>query len=136
MSDQIPDKPKNKGGRPKGSSAPTIRAVLKARLMFEKHAEDALAVMVHILNDSDAEDAVRLKAANDILNRAYGTPVSVSLQHKIVSEDRESPISTGAISSAGTAELQALAQTLARFIESERDTIDITPTMPDGYPDS
>ena len=120
MSDQIPDKPKNKGGRPKGSSAPTIRAVLKARLLFEKHAEDA----------------VRLKAANDILNRAYGTPVSVSLQHKIVSEDRESPISTGAISSAGTAELQALAQTLARFIESERDTIDITPSMPEGYPDS
>lgn len=92
--------------------------------------------MVAIMRDEDADIAVRLKASNDILNRAYGTPVSVQVQEKIITDERESPISTGAISTAGTRDLEQLAATLARFIEAERATIDVTPAMPEGYPDA
>ena len=91
--------------------------------------------MVGIMRDVEVDPAIRLKASNDILNRAYGTPVSVQVQEKIITDERQSPISTGAISTAATAELEQLAAVLARFIESERATIDVTPVMPDNYPD-
>ena len=91
--------------------------------------------MVAIMRDEEADHAVRLKASNDILNRAYGTAVSVQVQEKIITDERQSPISTGAISTAGTKDLEQLAAVLARFIEAERNTLDVTPTMPNGYPE-
>ena len=125
---------KSKGGRPPGPATTTRRNVLAAQRMFQGFAKEALDTMVAIMRDEDADIAVRLKASNDILNRAYGTPVSVQVQEKIITDERESPISTGAISTAGTRDLEQLAATLARFIEAERATIDVTPAMPPEYP--
>lgn len=91
--------------------------------------------MVGIMRDPDADHAVRLKASNDVLARAYGTPVSVSVQHQIQERENVSPISTASISAAGTQELLALAQALSRYVEDKRDIIDVTPEMPPEYPD-
>lgn len=130
---------KKSPGRPPGSGGPqaiTRRNVLAAQKKFQEFEQRALEVMVEILNDTEADHAVRLKAANDIWNRSRGTPVSVSVQHQIQEREQQSPISTGAISTAGTRDLEQLAATLARFIEAERATIDVTPAMPEGYPDA
>jgi len=129
---------KKQRGRPPGTGGPTgltRRNVIAAQKKFQEYEERALEVMVEILNDQDADHAVRLKAANDIWNRSRGTPVSVSVNHQIQERETGSPISAGAISSTATKELEALAQTLARFVESEKATIDVTPTMPASYPD-
>ena len=125
-------------GRPPGTGGPTgltRRNVMAAQKKFQEYEERALEVMVEILNDTDADHAVRLKAANDIWNRSRGTPVSVSVQHQIQERETGSPVSTVALTGAATRDLEQLAQTLARFIEAERDTIDVTPQMPEDYPD-
>jgi len=103
--------------------------------MFQKYAEEAMLTMVEIMRDENADHAVRLKAANDIQNRAYGTPVNTQVQHKIIEDEKGSPVSTEAISSSGTKDLEMLAQTLARFIEQEKNTIEVNPQMPEEYPD-
>jgi len=129
---------KKKPGRPPGTGGPvglTRRNVMAAQKLFQEYEREALDVMVEIMRDVEADHAVRLKAANDIWNRSRGTPVSVSIQHQIQERENVSPISTGAISGAATAELEQLAAVLARFIESERATIDVTPVMPPEYPD-
>ena len=126
---------RKKPGRPPGPSSVTRRNVLNAQRMFQEYAEEAMLTMVEIMRDPDADHAVRLKAANDIQNRAYGTPVTTQVQHKIISDETGSPISTAAISAAGSKELEMLALTLARFVESEKNTLDVTPDMPPDYPD-
>ena len=124
-----------KPGRPPGPARTTRRNVMAAQKMFQQYAEEAMLTMVEIMRDPEADHAVRLKAANDIQNRAYGTPVSTPVQHKIIEDERGSPVSTEAISSTATRELELLAATLARFVEAEKATIDVTPEMPEGYPD-
>lgn len=126
---------KKKPGRPPGPATTTRRNVMAAQRMFQAYAEEAMLTMVEIMRDEEADHAVRLKAANDIQNRAYGTPVTTQVQHKIISDETGSPISTAAISAAGSKELEMLALTLARFVESEKNTLDITPDMPPEYPD-
>ena len=129
---------KRKPGRPPGTGGPqavTRRNVLAAQKMFQQYAEEAMHTMVEIMRDPDADHAVRLKAANDIQNRAYGTPVSTQVQHKIISDETGSPVNAQALTSAATPELEQLAQTLARFVEAERNTIEVTPEMPEDYPD-
>lgn len=128
---------KRKPGRPPGTGGPqavTRRNILAAQKMFQAYAEEAMLKIVDIMRDEDADHAVRLKAANDLLNRAYGTPVSTQVQHKIIEDERDTPINIAALTGAATRDLEQLAQTLARFIESERATIDVTPELPDDYP--
>jgi len=129
----------SKMGRPKGTTGipqkMTKAGVVAMRKKAMEYAEEALQTMVAIMRDEENDAAVRLKASNDVLNRAYGTPVSTQIQHKIIEDERGSPISTGAISTAGTKDLEQLAAVLARFIEAERNTLDVTPAMPDGYPE-
>jgi hypothetical protein len=127
---------KRKPGRPPGASGVTRRNVLTAQRMFQEYAQEALDTMVSIMRDPDADHAVRLKASNDVLARAYGTPVSVSVQHQIQERENVSPISTAHISTAGTAELLALAQALSRYVEDRDNIIDVTPEMPEDYPDN
>jgi len=128
---------KRKPGRPPGTTGATSvtrRNVLAAQRMFQQFAEESMNVMVEIMRDPEAEPAVRLKAANDIQNRAFGTPVSVSVQHQIQERENVSPVSAVALTGAATKELEQLALTLARFVEQERNTLDVTPEMPDNYP--
>jgi hypothetical protein len=127
-----------KMGRPKGSGGPqavTKRNVIAAQKMFQQYAEEAMLTMVDIMRDEENDAAVRLKAANDIQNRAYGTPVNTQVQHKIIQDETGSAISTTAISSAATSDLEMLAKTLARYVEAEKATIDVTPEMPEDYPE-
>lgn len=126
---------KRKAGRPPGPAKVTRRNVLAAQKMFQQYAEEAMLTMVAIMRDEDADHAVRLKAANDIQNRAYGTPVSTQVQHKIIEDETGSPVNTQALTSAATKELEQLAMVLARFVEQEKNTLDITPQMPEDYPD-
>mgnify|MGYP006987951142 CR=1 FL=1 len=130
---------KRSRGRPPGTGGPvglTRRNVMAAQKKFQEYEERALEVMVEILNDTDADHAVRLKAANDIWNRSRGTPVSVSVQHQIQERENVSPVSTTNISAAGTQELLALAQALSRYVEDKDNIIDVTPEMPHEYPDN
>lgn len=126
---------KKKPGRPPGPATTTRRNVLAAQRMFQQYAEEAMLTMVEIMRDEEADHAVRLKAANDIQNRAYGTPVTTQVQHKIIEDETGSPVSGQAISKAGTSELMALAQALSKYVEDNQNTIDITPEMPAEYPD-
>jgi hypothetical protein len=133
----VEESAKRKPGRPPGTGGPqavTRRNILAAQKMFQAYAEEAMLKIVDIMRDEDADHAVRLKAANDLLNRAYGTPVSTQVQHKIIEDERDTPINIAALTGAATRDLEQLAQTLARFIESERATIDVTPELPDDYP--
>ena len=125
---------RKKAGRPPGPSSVTRRNVLNAQKMFQQYAEEAMLTMVEIMRDEDADHAVRLKAANDIQNRAYGTPVSTQVQHKIIEDETGSPVSTTAISAAGTSELLKLAKALSRYVEDKDNIVDVTPQMPDDYP--
>ncbi len=109
--------------------------MLAAQRKFQEYEDRALEVMVEILNDTEADHAVRLKAANDVWNRSRGTPVSVSVQHQIQERETGSPVNTQALTSAATKELEQLAMVLARFVEQEKNTLDITPEMPEDYPD-
>lgn len=127
-------------GRPKGTGgAPqtmTKKGVWAARKMALVYAEEAIDKLVEVMRDENTDRNVQRQAANDLLNRAFGTPPSYQTVEKIVTDETGSPISTGAISTAGTRDLEQLAATLARFIEAERATIDVTPAMPEGYPDA
>jgi hypothetical protein len=125
---------KKKPGRPRGPAKTTQRNVRAAQRMFQQYAEEAMLVMVEIMRDPDADHAVRLKAANDIQNRAYGTPVSTQVQHKIIEGESESAVNSNAISQSATKELEQLAAVLARFVEQEKNTIEVNPKMPDDYP--
>lgn len=130
----------SKMGRPKGTTGipqkMTKTGVIALRKKAMVHAEEALETIVEIMRDTNNDSSVRLKAANDLLSRGFGTPVSMQVVEKIITDERQSPISSGAISTAGTRDLEQLAATLARFIEAERNTLDVTPAMPDGYPDA
>jgi hypothetical protein len=129
---------KRKPGRPPGPGSTTRRNVLAAQKMFQEYAQEALDTMVAIMRDPDADHAVRLKASNDVLARAYGTPVSVSVQHQIQERENVSPVDPLRIGNAATEDLQLLAQTLTKYLSesSNADVIDVTPTMPPEYPDN
>ena len=123
-----------KPGRPPGPAKTTRRNVMAAQKMFQQYAEEAMLTMVEIMRDPDTDAAVRLKAANDIQNRAYGTPVSTQVQHKIIEDETGSPVNMTAISTAGTSELLKLAQALSRYVEDKDNIVDVTPELPDNYP--
>lgn len=125
---------KSKGGRPPGLAGVTKRNIRLVQQLFQEHGQEALDTMLTIMRDDTADNAVRLKAANDILNRGFGTPVNTQVVEKISSEEAGSPVSQSAISSAKTEDLVALMGALGRYLEHEQATIDVTPPMPDGYP--
>ena len=136
----IEDKVKRKGGRPPGSGgmhALTKQNIRRMQNLAAQHAEEAIAVIVSIMRNEEADHAVRLKASNDLLNRAYGTPVSTSVVMQLNAEDGTSVINQTAIAAASTPELMALAEALARFTQKAEaeNLIDVTPELPDGYPD-
>jgi len=125
-----------KVGRPLGQQGPTRRNIRKVQEMFQEHGQEALDTMLVIMRDESADKAVRLKAANDILNRGFGTPVSTQIVEKIITDERQSPISPAAISAAGTSELMALADALGRFVSQEALTLDVTPDEDESIEDA
>ena len=65
-------------GRPKGSRALTLLAPTGERMAFYEAArqydKEALQVIVSVLMDEKQPASLRLAAANDLLDRAYGRP--------------------------------------------------------------
>ena len=112
-----------------------MRNIRMVQKLYAEHAQEALDTYLEVMRDPDVEPAVRIKAAKDITDRAFGTPVSTQVVEKTITDERNSPISTGAISAAGTSELLQLAQALSRYVEDKENTIDVTPEMPQGYPE-
>ena len=128
------DTAKSKGGRPPGPAKTTRRNIMAAQRLFQEHAQEALETMIGIMRDPEADHAVRLKAANDVLNRAYGTPVSTTVQVQISEEEREAIIDSSLIAAASTPELLALAEALSRYVDANPvgDVVDVTPISIEG----
>jgi hypothetical protein len=65
-------------GRPKGSRALTLLAPTGERMSFyeaaRQYEHEALQVIVSVLRDAKQPASLRLAAANDLLDRAYGRP--------------------------------------------------------------
>ena len=65
-------------GRPKGSRALTLLAPTGERMGFyeaaRQYEHEALQVIVSVLRDAKQPASLRLAAANDLLDRAYGRP--------------------------------------------------------------
>ena len=132
------EKAKRKPGRPPGTGGPqavTRRNIRMVQKMYAEHAQEALNTYLEIMRDPEVEPAVRIRAAKDITDRAFGTPVSTQIVEKTINDERSSPVSGEAISAAGTAELAQLAQALSRYVEDKENTIDITPELPENYPE-
>ena len=65
-------------GRPKGSRALTLLAPTGERMAFYEAArlydKEALRVIASVMMDAKQPTSLRLAAANDLLDRAYGRP--------------------------------------------------------------
>ena len=126
---------KSKRGRPPGTGGPqaiTRKQVTAARQLFLKYAEEAAIGTVEIARDPDVDPAVRLRAYNSILDRAYGTPVSTSVQLQLQDKERDTPLDGEQITGAATEDLQLLAQTLTKYLKEnteQEQVIDITPMI-------
>ena len=107
--------------------------------MFQEHEQEALETMLGIMRDPEADHAVRLKAANDVLNRARGTPLSASVVMTLdEAQDGGASVSAAALSAASTPELLALAEALAKYVDANPtpDVIDVTPVSHGGDGDA
>ena len=126
---------KRRPGRPTGTGGPqaiTRKQVTVARQLFLQYAEEAAIGIAEIARDPDADPAVRLRAYNSILDRAFGTPISTSVQMQLQDKERESPLDGARITAAATEDLQILAQTLTKFLREnaeQEQIIDITPMV-------
>lgn len=126
----------SKMGRPKGTGGTpqkmTKRGVMQLRKKAMVHAEEALQTIVEIMRDEENDANVRLKAANDLLSRGFGTPVSMQVVEKIITDERQTPLDTTQIGQAATEDLQVLAQTLTKYLRDtadEEQVIDVTPEL-------
>jgi len=67
-----------KSGNPKGR--PKVNASLKE--MAKKYTQEAVAVLVEVMQDKKAPPASRITAATAILDRGYGRPVPSAEQRE------------------------------------------------------
>lgn len=122
---------KAKIGRPTGPSGYKIKTIRIVQDMFREHANEALETMLRIMRDEDADKAVRLKAANDILNRGFGTPVSTQVIATIDGKEQGSTINAAALASTPTQDLVAAIELIKRFANpstvEDAEVIDVTP---------
>ena len=139
---EIAEKAKRKPGRPpgpQGMRSVTKRNYYAMQKMFQEHEQEALETMLGIMRDPEADHAVRLKAANDVLNRARGTPLSASVVMTLdEAQDGGASVSAAALSAASTPELLALAEALAKYVDANPtpDVIDVTPVFHGGADDA
>ena len=134
---EIADKAKKKAGRPpgpQGMRSVTKRNYYAMQKMFQEHEQEALETMLGIMRDPEADHAVRLKAANDVLNRARGTPLSASVVMTLDEAQDGPSVSAAALSAASTPELLALAEALSRYVDANPvgDVVDVTPVSIEG----
>lgn len=126
--EDLVSKAAKKKGRPPGRmNGITQRNILHVQRMFQEHGQEALDTMLLIMRDEAVDPPVRLKAANDVLNRGFGTPVSTQIMISLDESDKGSPVNPAQIGRASTDELQAVLATLQNFLESESKMVDVTP---------
>lgn len=123
-------RPKGSGGKPQNM---TKRSVMAARKAAMEYAQEALEKVVAIMRDPEADVAVQLRAASEVMNRAWGTPVSTTVHMQVTEEDGPS-VSAAALSAASTPELLALAEALSRYVDANPvgDVVDVTPISTEG----
>ena len=123
-------RPKGSGGKPQNM---TKRSVMAARKAAMEYAQEALEKVVAIMRDPEADVAVQLRAASEVMNRAWGTPVSTTVHMQVTEEDGPS-VSAAALSAASTPELLALAEALSRYVDANPvgDVVDVTPVSIEG----
>jgi hypothetical protein len=77
-------------GRPKGSRALTLLAPTGERMAFYEAArqydKEALRLIASVMMDANQPTSLRLAAANDLLDRAYGRP-PMAVQVDAVSQE-------------------------------------------------
>lgn len=124
------EKASKKVGRPPGSKGMhgvTKRNVQHVQRLFQEHGQEALDVMLKIMRDESIDPPVRLRAANDVLNRGFGTAVSTQVVMQLTESENQSAVNPLQIGRASTDELQAVLATLQNFLESESKMVDVTP---------
>jgi HEAT repeat protein len=122
---------KRKPGRPPGTgkmTGITQRNILHVQKLFQEHGQEALDTILAIMRDEAVDPPVRLKAANDVLNRGFGTAVSTQVVMQITDDENKTPVNPQQIGRASTEELQAVLATLQQFLEAESKMVDVTPT--------
>ena len=121
----------SKMGRPPGTGGTpqkmTKKGVWAARKMALVYAEEAIDKLVEIMRDQDADRSVQRQAANDLLNRAFGTAPSYQIVEKTITDERQSPVDMGALTQQDTETLVKLSRLLSDFVERESNMIDVTP---------
>jgi HEAT repeat protein len=105
----------------------TKKGVWAVRKMAIVHAEEAIDKLVEIMRNEDADHNVQRQAANDLLNRAFGTPVSTQIVEKTITDERGSPIDVAALTKQDTETLVKLSKMLGDFVERDNKIIDVTP---------
>ena len=114
-----------------------MRNIRLVQKMYAEHAQEALDTYLEVMRDPDVDAAVRIRAAKDITDRAFGTPVSTQIVQKTITDERESAVDMGQITSAATEDLQVLANVLTNYLRESSEAqaaIDVTPQLPPNYP--
>jgi hypothetical protein len=114
-----------------------MRNIRMVQKLYAEHAQEALDTYLEVMRDPDVEPAVRIRAAKDITDRAFGTPVSTKIVEQTIRDDRDSPVDPAQISGAATEDLQLLANVLTNYLRESSEAkaaIDVTPELPPHYP--
>lgn len=114
-------------GKPTVKHQHTLTVRRAAQKLFLQHAEEARDVLLEIMRDVTAEPPVRLKAANDILDRALGKPTQ---QHNVSSENEGQTVNLTVLQGMPEHEVRMLLDAVTRLNQSNGegpDVIDVTP---------
>lgn len=121
---------KNPPGRPPGPHRHTLTVRRAAQKLFLQHAEEARDVLLEIMRDTSAEPPVRLKAANDILDRALGKPTQ---QHNVSSENEGQTVNLTVLQGMPEHEVRMLLDAVTKLNQSNGDGPDVIDVTPDDY---
>jgi hypothetical protein len=88
--------------------------------------------MLRIMRDETADKAVRLKAANDLLNRGFGTPVSTQVIATLDRSEAQNTFSPTVLAATSTQDLVAAIELIKRFSTGgsaieDAEVVDVTP---------
>jgi hypothetical protein len=109
------------------SKANRYPALKKAQEMAETHVEACVDLFAEILNDAKAPRKERMEAGRELLNRAVGTPVSMSV-HKDLTE-RSEGTTTGEAAAPAALDNAALRHFILTRIQSGDNSLRLNNTF-------
>lgn len=113
-------------GRPKGSRTPQS----ELRTAAQTHTQDALNVLVEIMNDD--RHAQRVKAAQIILERGHGTAREEPASVEIINQFTEGKLSAIAACLMLEAEGLRVPETMRLYLKNEMDIVNHIPRQKVG----